>query len=159
MHELLILRHAEAEPAPPGGTDLERILSDHGEAQAHATGQWLLAREALPDRILCSPAARTRSTVTRLTATWPRAGIPVDYVDDIYEASPGQLLALLDRQDPGLGRVLLVGHNPGTEHLLALLCEGRSGGYRGMPAAALAWIRLDGPLEPGNGRLLAFHTP
>src|SRR5699024_7860754 len=48
MHELLILRHAEAEPAPPGGTDLERILSDHGEAQAHATGQWLLAREALP---------------------------------------------------------------------------------------------------------------
>jgi hypothetical protein len=42
---------------------------------------------------------------------------------------------------------------------VALLVEGRSQEYRGMPPAALAWLRLDGPLEPGNARLHAFWSP
>lgn len=160
MHELLILRHAEAEPAEPGGSDLDRPLTAHGAEQAQATGQWLLEHEALPDTILCSPATRARATATRAAACWGTdAADRIDYVDAIYEASPGQLLTQLDRLDPALGRVLLVGHNPGLERLLALLCEGRSAGFRGMPAAALAWLRLDGALEPGNGELRAFHTP
>lgn len=160
MQELLILRHAEAEPASAAGNDLERPLSTHGEAQAHATGQWVLGHDALPDVIWCSPARRARMTTNLVTATWASARIPVHYPEDIYEASPGQLLALLDQHDSAAAdRVLLVGHNPGLERLLALLCQGRSAGFRGMPASALAWIRLDGPLEPGNGRLLAFHTP
>jgi len=56
--------------------------------------------------------------------------------------------------------VLLVGHNPGMEQLLALLTEGRSAGARGMSPAALAWIELaDDVLEPGHGRLRALWSP
>lgn len=158
MRELLILRHAEAEPTGPAGGDLERPLSAHGETQADTVGQWLREHDVLPDGIVCSPARRTRATLERVAAAWAPARIRTDYIDAIYEATPGQLLAVLDNLDSDAERVLLVGHNPGLERLLALLCEGRSNAFRGMPAAALARVQLHGPLEPGCGQLLFFHT-
>jgi phosphohistidine phosphatase SixA len=77
---------------------------------------------------------------------------------EIYDATPGELLALLD-QHADAGTVLLVGHNPGMERLVALLVEGRSDEFRGMPPGALAVLHLDGALEPGNARLDAFWSP
>jgi phosphohistidine phosphatase SixA len=55
--------------------------------------------------------------------------------------------------------VLLVGHNPGIERLVALLVEGRSDEFRGMPPAGLAVLHLGGALEPGSARLGAFWSP
>ena len=78
--------------------------------------------------------------------------------DAIYDATPGELLALLDQQDDAQ-TVMLVGHNPGIERLVALLVEGRSDDFRGMPPGALAVLHLDGALEPGNARLDAFWSP
>ena len=157
MHDLLVLRHAQAEPVAPDGNDFARPLSPHGRDQARITGTWLATHVPRPDSILCSPALRTRMTTELMLEALAPAVPPVTFVDGIYEATPGWLMALLDRHAE-TDCVLLVGHNPGLEHLVALLCEGRSPDFRGMPAAALAHIRLDGPLEPGNGRLLAFHT-
>jgi phosphatidylserine/phosphatidylglycerophosphate/cardiolipin synthase-like enzyme len=57
------------------------------------------------------------------------------------------------------GTVMLVGHNPGIERLVALLVEGRSDDFRGMPPGALAVLHLNGSLEPGNARLDAFWSP
>jgi phosphohistidine phosphatase SixA len=54
---------------------------------------------------------------------------------------------------------MLVGHNPGIERLVALLVEGRSDDFRGMPPGALAVLHLDGTLEPGNARLDVFWSP
>ncbi len=157
MHDLLVLRHAQAEPATAGVDDTERPLSARGRAQADATGQWLSRHAPRPDRVLCSPATRTRATAARVLEALAPAAPPVTIVDAIYEATPGTLMALLDSHAEA-ACVLLVGHNPGLEHLVALLCQGRSPDFRGMPSSALAHIRLDGPIEPGNGSLLAFHT-
>jgi phosphohistidine phosphatase SixA len=77
---------------------------------------------------------------------------------EIYNATPGELLALLDQHDD-VNTVMLVGHNPGIERLVALLVEGRSDEFRGMPPAGLAVLHLDGPLEPGSARLDAFWSP
>lgn len=157
MHDLLVLRHAQAEPAASGGSDMERPLSPHGKAQADVAGHWLASHVPPPTIILCSPAQRTRMTLARVLEALAPAAPPVDFVDAIYDATPGQLMALLDRHADA-ECVLLIGHNPGLEHLVPLLCQGRSPDFRGMPSAALAHIRLDGPLEPGVGQLLAFHT-
>lgn len=157
MHDLLVLRHAEAAPTAPGDGDFERPLSPHGLAQADTAGQWLKAHAPAPETILCSPAQRTRMTAARVLEALSPAAPSLQILDGIYEATPGQLVALLDRHAVA-ECVLLIGHNPGLERLVALLCEGRSPDFRGMPSAALAHIRLDGPLEPANGRLLAFHT-
>ena len=39
-------------------------------------------------------------------------------------------------------RLLLVGHNPGMERLVALMHSGQSGDYRGMPTASVAVLSL-----------------
>ena len=108
-------------------------------------------------RLLCSPAQRARRTAElAAAAVAPTAALGL--AEEIYDATPGELLALLD-QHADARSVLLVGHNPGIERLVALLVEGRSDEFRGMPPAGLAVLHLNGTLEPGNARLDAFWSP
>lgn len=157
MHELILLRHAEAVPIETTGDDQQRALSERGEQEAQAAGRWLAAHGARPGRVLCSPARRTEETARLALATMRDVPLP-ELAPEIYDASPGELLALLD-QYGDTGTVMLVGHNPGIERLVALLVEGRSDEFRGMPPGALAVLHLDGALEPGNARLDAFWSP
>jgi phosphohistidine phosphatase len=157
MQELILLRHAEAVPIETTGDDQQRPLSARGEQEAQAAGLWLAAHGVRPDRVLCSPARRTDETARLALAAIDTAPIP-QILGEIYDASPGELLALLDQHDDA-GTVMLVGHNPGIERLVALLVEGRSDDFRGMPPSALAVLHLNGTLEPGNARLDAFWSP
>ncbi len=157
MQELILLRHAEAVPIEKSGDDQERPLSARGEQEAQAAGLWLAAHGVRPERVLCSPTRRTDETTRLALAAIDAAPIP-QMAGEIYDASPGELLALLD-QHGDAGTVMLVGHNPGIERLVALLVEGRSDEFRGMPPGALAVLHLDGPLEPGSARLDAFWSP
>jgi phosphohistidine phosphatase SixA len=151
--ELILLRHAHAEPAAPGQDDRERPLSARGVREAQAAGAWLRAHGALPARLLCSPALRARQTLTHALGAVEPAIEP-----EIFAATAGALVALIDDQ-PTAERLLLVGHNPGLETLLALLTTGQSGEFRGLPPAGIAWLELDGRPEPGTGRLKAFWSP
>ena len=157
MHELILLRHAEAVPIETSGDDRGRSLSPRGEQEAQAAGLWVASHGLRPDRVLCSPTRRTDETARLALAAIDKAPIP-QMAPEIYEATPGELLALLD-QHGDAGTVMLVGHNPGIERLVALLVEGRSDEFRGMPPGALAVLHLDGTLEPGNARLDAFWSP
>lgn len=158
MRELLLLRHAEAMNAGPDTRDIERPLSVHGQTQAQAVGAWLVAQGAEPDAVLCSPARRAQMTADAvcraLRTRTPR------FLPSIYEATPGELLAAIESQAADARQVLLVGHNPGLEQLLALLTEGRSEDARGMAPAALAWLELtDATLEPGRAQLRTLWSP
>ncbi|MBH1593067.1 histidine phosphatase family protein [Stenotrophomonas maltophilia] len=158
MRELILLRHAHAEPATPGQADLDRPLSPVGLAEAEAAGRWLKENKLLPDCVLCSPSRRTRETLEAVMAA-------IGYVekrleDRIYEATPGTLAALVDeRRD--LDRVLVVGHNPGRERRGALMTEGSSSDYRGMPPAGIAVLGFprEAAIEPGVASLNAVWWP
>ncbi|MFC5438239.1 SixA phosphatase family protein [Rhodanobacter umsongensis] len=157
MQELILLRHAEAVPIETTGDDQQRPLSARGEQEAQAAGLWLAAHGVRPERVLCSATRRTDETSRLALAAIDAAPVPL-MLGEIYDASPGELLALLDQHDDA-GTVMLVGHNPGIERLVALLVEGRSDEFRGMPLGALAVLHLNGSLEPGNARLDAFWSP
>lgn len=156
MHDLFLLRHAEALQAMPGSDDHDRPLSPHGESEAKAAGRWLADHDAQPQLVLCSTAPRAKLTAE--LALTELGSCEVRYESDIYSATPGDLLALLDdcRDMP---QVMVVGHNPGLEQLVALLVSGQSSDFRGMPPAAVAWIRVGKSLEPGAGKLHAFWSP
>ncbi len=160
MRELILLRHAEALPAAANGSDRERPLSLRGEEEARAAGAWLREQGATLNAVLSSPARRAQMTVER---TLDAMGLQLKprFVAGIYEATPGDLLALLEQHAGSAAHVLLVGHNPGLEQLLALLTQGRSDRARGMPPAGVAWLQLDETraLEPGNATLRAFWSP
>lgn len=157
MQELILLRHAEAQAAEKSGDDRERALSPRGEEEARAAGSWLAAHGVVPDRVLCSPARRTVQTAQLVLEQLEGAPAAMEAAE-IYEATPGELLALLDQYEDARV-VMLVGHNPGIERLVALLVEGRSDEFRGMPPAGLAILHVGGPLEPGDARLGAFWSP
>lgn len=158
MHDLILLRHAEAMQLAVDGSDRERPLSLRGEEEARAAGAWLREQRVAPDTVLCSPARRAQMTVERALDTLG-AGTP-RFLPDIYDGTPGDLLSLLESHAAQARQALLVGHNPGLEQLLALLISGRSGEARGMPPGSIAWIELrDGELEPGSGTLRAFWSP
>ena len=158
MRTLILLRHAHAEPAAPGQADVDRPLSPEGLAEAEAAGRWLAEHGLVPDRVLCSPARRTRETLEAVLGV-------VGFVEQrleagIYEATPGALAALADAHRE-VERLLLVGHNPGLEWLLALLHSGQSGDYRGMPPGSVAVLELPAAaeVEPGIASLSSFWWP
>lgn len=158
MRELILLRHAHAEAAAHGQADLDRPLSAEGLAEAESAGRWLKDNGWVPDCVLCSPSRRTRETLEAVLGE-------VGYIDQriepsIYEATPGGLIALADAHRD-VGRLMLVGHNPGLERLAALLHSGQSGDYRGMPPGGVAVLTMpvDAALEPGIARLGAFWWP
>ncbi|MET0290357.1 MAG: histidine phosphatase family protein [Pseudoxanthomonas sp.] len=158
MRELILLRHANAQPAAPGQADLDRPLSPLGLAEAESAGRWLAERGLVPDRVLCSPARRTRETLEAVL------GI-VGYVEQrlesgIYEASPGTLAALADAHRE-TERLLMVGHNPGFERFAALMHSGSSSEYRGMPTGGIAVLTFPAtsPVEPGVATLSDFWWP
>ena len=152
---LTLFRHAHAESPVSGQGDHERSLSARGVEEARAAGQWLAA-QAAPQSVLVSSSRRTQETWEQ--ARWN--GAPAAQTESrIYEATPGQLLDILDAQ--GDADVLLVGHNPGFEELVALLTSGVSGDHRGMPPGGIAVLsRPPGSVwEPACATLLEFWSP
>lgn len=158
MRQLILIRHAHAESPQPGQADAERPLSAEGLAAAEAVGRWLRENGMSADCVLCSPAQRTRQTLEAVLGV-------IGYVDqriepEIYEATPGTLIELLDRHRD-VPRLMLVGHNPGLEQLVALMESGQSGDYRGMPPAGVAVLTLppEAALEPGVAKISQFWWP
>lgn len=158
MRELILLRHAHAEPATPSQSDHDRPLSLRGLAEGDAAAQWLKAQALKPTHVLCSPSRRTRQTLERVLETL--GYVEVRYEPRIYDAAPGTLMAVLD-EHADVDRVLMVGHNPGFEQTAALLHSGQSGDFRGMPTAGIAVLALPPgvALEPGIGTLTQFWWP
>ena len=134
MRELILLRHAHAEPATTGQSDLDRPLSPQGLAEAEAVARWLKEQGLVPDRVLCSPARRTRET---LEAVMDAIGYVEQRLEErIYEATPGTLADLAD-QHREAERLLLV------------------------PPAGVVVLTLpaDASFEPGVAQLSAFWWP
>ncbi|WP_313342342.1 histidine phosphatase family protein [Stenotrophomonas sp.] len=158
MRELILLRHAHAEPAGTGQADLDRPLSPIGLAEAEAAGRWLKENNFRPDCVLCSPARRTRET---LEAVLDITGYVEQKLEDaVYEATPGTLIGLVaDRSD--VERLMVVGHNPGLERLVPFLTEGTSSDGRGMPPGGVAILTFedDVAIEPGVAKLTKFWWP
>ncbi len=110
---VILVRHAEAGPPSAGQGDIGRSLTRRGRAQADQLGRWLARRKEIAELpVSVSPARRTRETADRALAGWHRGAVATD--ERLWNASLGMLLELLDDAP---GDRLLIGHNPGLEHL------------------------------------------
>ncbi len=147
MSQLILMRHAHANPALGNQPDVERPLSPHGQQQALTQANWLFENDYLPKTIVSSPAKRTTSTAETLRQRANLDLVNLRFDGRIYEASPGKLLQVLQQQRP-CQRLLLVGHNPGLEQLLCVL-TGRPlvelGDGQGFTPATLAILSVETP--------------
>src|SRR5580692_4260108 len=71
MHRLMLLRHAKSDWSSSSGTpDMVRPLNTRGEAAARLMGGYMARHGLVPQRVLCSPAQRTRETWAGISAQW-----------------------------------------------------------------------------------------
>lgn len=91
----------------------------------------------MPDVIISSDAVRARLTAVAVVEAARYAGeILLD--QRLYMASPADILSLLRTVPEKAETVMIVGHNPGLEELVAQL----TGERQDLPTAALAQIVL-----------------
>lgn len=118
MRTLVVCRHAKA--ASQGNVDdFDRPLTERGRRDAGACGRWL--REHVPhiERALCSPAVRARTTWELITNEL--ATVPALHESRIYEATAGELIALVNELTDEVDTAALIGHNPGLQDLVSVL--------------------------------------
>lgn len=167
MRRLLLLRHAKAERPQGGGPDRDRVLTDRGRDDAKTLGAYLVRHSAVPDRALVSTAARTRETWALLSRAF-RETPPVEFEDRLYDATPETILDAIKATGPDTETLLVVGHNPGTQELAAMLVasgdiDARERLGRAYPTAGLAIVTFAANTWNGvhanGGRLEHFVTP
>lgn len=162
---VVIFRHAKDDWTDVD--DHERPLADRGRKDAPDAGRWLAGSGLTPDLALCSTATRCRETWKLAVPELPARPRTV-YEDRLYEASPGELIAVLNEVPDEVRDLVLIGHNPGA-HGLADALAGESDGdllprmnRTGFPTSAMAVLTFDGSwqaVEHGVGRLVAFWAP
>lgn len=162
---IVLLRHAKAEWSD--GTDHERPLAERGRHDAPAAGRKLAQTGIGFDLALCSTAARTRETWKLAVQELPHRP-RTTYEERLYDASLGELIALLNETPDEVADLVVIGHNPGM-HALADALSGTAQGdtlqrmtRSGFPTSALAVVSFTGTwktLEHGVGTLLDFWTP
>ncbi|HWO00137.1 MAG TPA: histidine phosphatase family protein [Blastocatellia bacterium] len=158
MKTLLLLRHAKSSWDEPSLGDFDRPLAARGKRDAPRMGKALRNRGPLPDLIVSSPAARTRATI-KAVAKSAQLQADVQFEQSVYGASSAELVRLIRRLPDEKSSVMIVGHNPGLEDLVARL----SGETERMPTAALACVQFQidrwESVEDGEGKVAWLLTP
>lgn len=138
MNRLILFRHGKAEQDSASGRDFDRPLAPRGAVEAAAAGATLAELGFAPDLALVSPSARTRQTWAALAPAFPKAR--VEMIEGLYHADVAALRRAIGSAPDAAGAVMIVGHNPGLQDLVAeMLTEG------GADAALIARTRADFP--------------
>lgn len=137
MKTLLLLRHAKSSWKDAALADFERPLNDRGRKAAGLIGKFIAKQDVNIDLVISSPAVRARETIDLVLRAAKRSP-ELRFDQRVYEASPTRLLEITSQIEDDRKSVMLVGHNPGMEELLALLV----GAEQHMPTASLARVVL-----------------
>ncbi len=168
MRTLLLLRHAKSSWDDPTLGDFDRPLAPRGQKAALLMACYLRKKGLRPDLVLCSPALRARQTWSLVAR---RLGDKIEVKDmrGLYLAPPSRLLDFIRRAPNAATCVMLVGHNPGMEHLAMALAGPESKPkalaqlHGKFPTAALAEIEFEvaawSDVARGAGRLKRFIRP
>lgn len=160
-----MLRHAKSD-YPDGVADHDRPLADRGIREAALAGDWIRANVPAVDAVLCSTATRTRQTLDRTGIT-----APVQYVDRIYDATPGAVIDEINGMEAHftaqVRTLLVVGHEPAMSSVALGLADGRNPAAAArmslkFPTSAIAVLRTAAPwadLALHGAELATFHVP
>jgi phosphohistidine phosphatase len=167
MRRLILFRHAKAEPSEPGLEDRARALVERGRRDAATIGAYMKNHALVPDRVVISPAARTQETWKRTAAAF-RPAPGAASADQLYDATPHAIFALIKDAPAAAHTLMVVGHNPGLHEVALMLIasgdiDARERLREKLPTAGLviidfafdAWSKL----HPQSGRLERFVSP
>ena len=156
---LLIIRHADAGPHDPARyhDDTRRPMTAKGRKQHRKVAKRLAKRGLVPELLLASPWLRAWETAEVISA---ETGCPAPVACEALAEAPD--LAKLGRmigKRSGDAVVAVVGHEPWTGELAALLLAGRPQGLEiDFPKSGVMGLTLD-TLAAGKATLTFFWRP
>lgn len=137
MKTLLVQRHAKSSWKHPELSDHDRPLNKRGKRDAPRMGRLVAAQGLRPDVVVSSTARRARRTAEEVARHAGCEGA-VQLDRRLYLASPDEIVDVVRGVAGSARRVMVVGHNPGLEDLVARL----AGRRETLPTAALAALHL-----------------
>lgn len=151
-----LVRHADALPKAHDGGDAERALSPLGHRQSLMLAERLRERGGYPQQVWCSPATRTRQTLSALPYDFTASA---RFEPRLYEAELDTLLDIVAELRPLASHALLVAHNPGLQDLATWLV-----GLEAPEMRTAATVRIQLPARPerplrGQGKLVDAWKP
>jgi len=167
MRTLYLLRHAKSSWADPALGDHDRPLNARGLEACGRLAQYFRREGVAPELVLCSTAERTRAT---LHGIFPGLPVPLDvrYEPALYLAEARAILTQLQAVPATVGKVMVIGHNPGLEDFAALILADEksdnpawadekfpTGGFAAFSLEIADWTGL----APGSGRLFLYAVP
>ena len=167
VRTLITLRHAQTEDVRPGGRDLDRRLTAHGEEQARAVGDYLRREAIRVDSVLCSTAVRARRTLELLALPTGDDAPHTTIGEQFYSAGTDSLIEAVRALPDERACALLVGHAPGLPGVVYEVVDADTADPaawaaidRGFPAAALARLEWAGGwADLGTARLVSVRLP
>lgn len=171
MTTLYVLRHAKSSWGQPDLLDHDRPLAARGRRAGQDLARHVAERRIRPTLVLCSTARRAHQTLDLIL---PGLGAPDEIRLErvLYGAGAGDLLVRLRRLSEHTGPVLLIGHNPGLQHLAVGLARDRPAEHcrsaavtelrAKFPTGALATLESPRPwseLSWGGAHLMSLVTP
>lgn len=119
--KLWIIRHAKSSWSEPGRSDFERPLNKRGKRDGPRMADWLAGQSHPAQWIWTSTAVRALATTEFVRSGFGLTDAAVTAVDELYHASPEDILAIIRGAPSDIGSVAVVAHNPGLTRLVNLL--------------------------------------
>ena|SRR5450631_1732868 len=154
MKTLYLLRHAKSSWDDTSLPDRERPLEPRGERDAAKMSKRWSQLHAKPDLIMSSPAVRALATAKLVVQGLDYKTKKIAVEDRLYAATQDTLIAVIEGLDDKLGRVMLVGHNPGFTEL----AHHFDSEITHMPTCALAEFRFEADSWAGIGQARPWRT-
>lgn len=157
---LYLIRHAEAASALTLQSDVERALTNKGEADARAIGKYFLANKIPLEAIHHSSSVRTTQTAMLINESLTLPSQKIISVRDIYRANSEMLLSIAQSFNGNAKFIALIGHNPAiSSYAQELTFENILGFSPGMVVALDFEIERWSDLQVQSGQLKFIFTP
>lgn len=160
MRTLYLVRHAKSSWDNPGLRDFNRPLSDRGLRDAPSMARLLHEVGAAPDLLMSSPAKRALTTAQYFADAFGIEDADIVRNQDIYEATPTEILKIISHLPEDKKSVMLFGHNPTFTEVANLFSDNYidnvpTCGVIQIGSSADRWSEL----YEGNARIKAVFFP
>jgi phosphohistidine phosphatase len=113
MKLIYLVRHAKSFWGDNSVSDFDRPLNKRGKRDAPFMGDVLKNKKVKPNIIISSPAKRTKITAIEIAKKIKYPEKEILFNEELYEASFGTIIKILNMTDEKINSLILFGHNPG----------------------------------------------
>ena len=112
MRTVCFVRHAKSSWDNPALDDIDRPLNPRGKKDAPAMAKRMQEQHIVPDLLVTSPSKRTRKTASYFRKEFGLTKQDVIIDLSLYDATPDDIVAVVQHLDNSKRKVFVFGHNP-----------------------------------------------